>query len=131
MFPKRNQEAQQQWRVSREENDRVTIRNKKSNLYLSFQGKIFLGQFLSLTQEKRPWKLSSPFGAKYSIESVEEYLGTRLTANKSPPRGGTHLVMLDYPDKTQDPEWSFKLIEETYEQPRQYRLPYEKARGCH
>ncbi|KAG0284796.1 hypothetical protein BGZ96_010872, partial [Linnemannia gamsii] len=115
----------QLWRLAHEEEGRFTLRNEKSDLYLSFHGDPEPNKLLTVSRKPSSWKASRA-GDRLFIESVDRYEGEHLLVDVShllvwPPR-----VVLQWPRKTDDQTWSFRRVDE-FEQLSQYRLPYKKA----
>ncbi|KAG0282972.1 hypothetical protein BGZ96_012665 [Linnemannia gamsii] len=119
----------QLWRLAHEEEDRFTLRNEKSDLYLSFHGDPEPNKFLTVSRKPSSWK-GSRAGDRLFIETVEKFDGERLVADISPIRIWPPRVSLAWPRKTPDQAWYFHLVDE-FEQPNQYRLPYKKAGRCY
>ncbi|KAF9578577.1 hypothetical protein BGW38_005557 [Lunasporangiospora selenospora] len=130
MMPDSTNPGAQLWHVSIGDDDKASIRSKDSNLFLSFEKPGYPNDIVTLSGEKRDWTLESTEGGVF-IETLEEFEGEKLVAGISPLRIWPPRVALAFPQKTPDQAWSFVRVEDIYEQPRQYRLPYRKAELCH
>ncbi|KAF9582794.1 hypothetical protein BGW38_010753 [Lunasporangiospora selenospora] len=127
LLPPKNNYQAQLWRISSRDNA-VIIQNFASHLYIS--GRLHPGEPLRLSRAPTSWKLTQAFDESLFIETVGQYNGEHLVVDVS-GFDSELLAILAKPRKTEDQAWSFHHVGGFYEEPRQYRLPYNKAGLCH
>ncbi|KAF9584622.1 hypothetical protein BGW38_005831, partial [Lunasporangiospora selenospora] len=130
--PDPREREKQLWHVSHHKNDNeVVIYNEKTGLFLTFEGELYPGQFLVMSEATHSWKMSKADEDRFFIMTEEQYEGENLVFDASPPPIFPPRAYIAWPRKTPDQAWSFRRMDEDYEHPRQYRLPYKKVGLCH